>query len=978
MLDIIWEKIKQVFTSRMFPVTIIFLSLIAVLISRMYTLQIIKGDQYEEISQVRETREREIKSTRGNIYDVKGKLLAYNEISYSVVLENISKIASNEELNKMLFHLITILEKYDNTIENNFGIALNEEGKLYFTVKETAEKRFKMNVYGKSNINKLSEEQVKATPDKVFDYLRNGDKSVAMFKISNDYTMEEALKIMALRYAIFSNWPAYNQIIIASKVSDETVAAIYENSSELPGVEIKQQSYRVYNDSIYNAHIIGYTGLVNDTEMQSMGDDSGYNTSDMIGKLGVEKVFEEELAGTKGIETISVNSSGKYLETIKRTEPVAGKDVYLTIDSDLQKAYYKIIERVLAGILLSKINNSTNAGTRGESAKDIRIPIYDVYFALINNSVIDVTSFKADDATNLEKQVYNKYTDKRDDVLKELKSKLSSSSDALNSNVSEAMADYLDYIYAKLKSEGILITKQSDIKDGTSLLTPVDINDDTYIKYTEDKISLSKFLQYALSKNWVDLEKLEVGSSYYSTDELYEILVKHVMNSLVDDLAFQKKIYKELVYSYKLTGTEICLLLFDQGVLKYNKEDITKLENNTVSAYSFITEKIRNIEITPAQLALDPCSASVVITDTKTGEVRAMVSYPSYDNNYFANKIDYQYYTKVNSDLSQPTISRATKQKTAPGSTFKMVTSIAALEEGVLGPQETVYDEVVFNKVTYQPPKDWSTSSHGKVNVTTALEVSCNYFFYEMGWRLSLNGNDSNKTAIGLEKLSKYATLLGLNKKSGIELEEAEPKSSDMDAVRSAIGQGTNNYTPVQLARYVTTVATGGTSYELTLLSKVVDKNGKVLDKNELEKDKENKEDKESKSKQEEENIKTEHIDSISSTYWNLVHEGMYKVANGSRSSVSYLFKDFPVTVAGKTGTAQESRSRGNHALFASYGPYEDPEISMIAVIPNGYASSNAVELSKNLYGYYFNVDGFTDPEGKAIMPESQTTSFTD
>lgn len=84
------------------------------------------------------------------------------------------------------------------------------------------------------------------------------------------------------------------------------------------------------------------------------------------------------------------------------------------------------------------------------------------------------------------------------------------------------------------------------------------------------------------------------------------------------------------------------------------------------------------------------------------------------------------------------------------------------------------------------------------------------------------------------------------------------------------------------------------------------------------------------------------------------------------------------MTVAGKTGTAQESRSRGNHALFASYGPYEDPEISMIAVIPNGYASSNAVELSKNLYGYYFNVDGFTDPEGKAIMPESQTTSFTD
>ncbi len=957
MFDIILEKLKQVFTSRLFPVTLIFLTLIGVLISRIYTLQIIQGDEFAKISQVRETKEREIKSTRGNIYDVNGKLLAYNEISYSVVLENISKIATNDELNKMLFNLITILEKYGNTIENQFGITLDKQGVPQFTISGNAEKRFKMNAYGKSSVDKLTDEQLNATAQEVFDFLRHGDKSVAMFNISDSYSMKDALKIMTLRYAIFSNFPPYNQIIISSKVNPETVAAIYENSDILPGVEIKQQSYRVYNDSIYNSHIIGYTGLVSDAELQSMGSDTSYNTSDMIGKLGVEKVFETFLAGKKGIETVSVNSAGKYLSTIKRTEPVAGEDVYLTIDSDLQKAYYKIIERVLAGILLSKINNSTDAGTRGESAKDIKIPIYDVYYALINNSVIDVTAFKANDATDLEKSVYQKYIGKRDTVLEELKSKLGSNSDALDSTVSESMADYLDYVYTKLKNEGILLTKKSDITDTSSVLTPVDPNDEVYINYTQDKISLSKFLQYAISKNWINIDKFlnkkTKGESYYSTDEIYSKLLAHIMDSLSDDVTFQKMVYKELVYSYQLSGKEICLLLFDQGVIKYNKEDISKLENGTLSPYTFITDKIRNIEITPAQLALDPCSASVVVTDDKTGEVRAIVSYPSYDNNYFANKIDYNYYTKVNSDLSQPTISRATKQKTAPGSTYKMVTSVAALEEGALQPGETVLDKVVFNKITYQPPKDWSTSSHGNIDVTTALEVSCDYFFYEMGWRLNNNGNDAAKTKIGLHKLAKYAKLLGLNKKSGIELEEADPESSDMDTVRSSIGQGTNNYTPIQLARYITTITTSGTSYDLTLLDKVVDKDGKVIVNNKA---------------------KSTKINSISSTDWNLLHEGMFKVANGSRSSVSYLFKDFPVKLAGKTGTAQESKSHGNHALFVSYAPYLNPEISMAVVIPNGYTSSNAAMLSKYLYGYYFKEDGYKSPEGKAIMPESESS----
>lgn len=949
MLDYIWEKIKETLTSRLLPVTLVFLTLIGVLITRIFTIQIIEGEVHSTEAAIRESKTREIKSTRGNIYDRNGKLLAYNEISYSIVMEQNTGL-SNKELNDMLYRLITILEKYGNKIENDFGIVINEDGELEFNVSnESAELRFKKNAYGLSNVNQLTEEQKNATAQEVFDFLRHGDKKVAMFNISDDYSLEEALKIMTLRYALFTSWPGYIQVVVASNVSEETVAAIYENSADLPGIEVKQQSYRKYKDSIYNSHILGYTGLVTEDELESMDEDTDYNTSDMIGKLGIEKAYEKYLAGTKGLEKVSVSASGKYLETIERTEPVAGQDVYLTIDSDYQKAFYKIIERNLAGILLTKIVNSTDAGTRGISAKDIKIPIYDVYFALINNNVIDISKFNEDGATKLEKEVYQKYLTRKEDVIAELKGILGLNSTTLDSQMSDQMQDYVDYIYTALRESGVLLT------------SIIDTEDEVYQNYINDKISLSRFLKEAIAKNWIDLTKLDVGDNYYSTDELYEKLMEFTWEYLQNNKGFQKKVYKDLVYSYKLSGTEICLLLFDQGVIKYNEEDINRLESGSLSAYTFITEKIRNIEITPAQLALDPCSASVIVTDVDTGEIVAMVTYPGYDINKYANKIDYEYYLQVTSDLSQPTINRASKQRTAPGSTFKMLTSIAALEEGVVGETETVKDLTIFTKLTgstTNAPKDWSTHSHGLVDVTKALEVSCNYFYYEMGYRLGLDSNGVYRSQLGLDKIAKYAKKLRLDQKTGIELEEMDPLLSTQDSVRSAIGQGTNSYTPIQIARYLTTIATSGTSYDFTLVGRVEDKDGKVTLENKA---------------------KKTQITGIKDSTWRLVHEGMYKVGNGKESSISYIFKNFPYTVAGKTGTAQESKSRGNHALFVSYAPYEDPDIAVTVVIPNGYASSNAVELSKNIYGYYFNVEGFADlVDGPAIMPESSSTSFTD
>ena len=373
---------------------------------------------------------------------------------------------------------------------------------------------------------------------------------------------------------------------------------------------------------------------------------------------------------------------------------------------------------------------------------------------------------------------------------------------------------------------------------------------------------------------------------------------------------------------------------------------MAKLRTGIISPFSFLKSKIKSLDISPGELGLTPCSASVVVTDPKTGKVKALVSYPSYDNNKFANSVDTDYFSKINTNSASPLLNRATQQKTAPGSTYKMVSATAALEEGIINPYSTVTDRHVFDKIGPPSPKCWSTSSHGTINVSQAIQHSCNYFFYEMGYQLSgLSGGILNNER-GLKKLKQYAEIYGLTDKSGVELSEAEPQVSDTDAVRSAIGQGSNSYTPVQLSRYVSTISNGGTCYDLTLINSIVDtstdkkKNNKANVRNKLD---------------------------IQDSTFEAIRKGMYMVVN--TGSLSSVFKDVPVKVAGKTGTAQISDNEPNHALFVSYAPYNSPEISVTVVMPNAFTSSNAASLASYIYRYYFD-----ESSRKKLLKNSATT----
>lgn len=950
---------------RVYVLLIVLLSLFSILAARIFYLQIVKGDEYLSNFTLKIQKEKNINSTRGKIYDRNGVLLAYNELAYNVTIEDVFESGSdkNKKINDTLLDVIDVIEKNGDKIINNFDIVLDENGEFAYTVEGTRLKRFLADIYGKKKISDLKYEEETATPDEVIHYLCDYKKygigesldpenPKDSFQIFKGYTKEEQLKLVTIRYAMSLNsFQQYIPTVIATDVNENTVANILENSSLYTGVSIAEDNIRKYVDSEYFSQILGYTGKISEEELETLNHQqitdenrrttkvrNDYILTDMVGKAGIEQTMETYLQGTKGSETVYVNNLGKVIKTKNLSEPVAGNDVYLTIDHDLQVATYNILEQKLAGILLSKIINAKEY-TQPEHAKasQIKIPITDVYFALFNNNVIDFYHFDDDDAKPNEKAVYEAFLKKQENVFDRLRNDLLEKRVPYN-QLSREYQNYQSYIVSMLMDHKIIVSDRIDREDETYLAWKVD-----------ETISLGEYLNYCISKNWIDVTQIELNEEYSDSGEVFEQLVNKILELLEKDSSFTKKLYQYMILNDNISGNQICRILLEQDIISITEKEEERFVSGGISAYSFMLFLIENLYITPAQLALDPYSAAVVITSTD-GEVLALVSYPSYDNNRLANTIDADYYAKLQKDLSKPLWNYATQQRTAPGSTFKMVSSTAALAEGVVSTTSTLNCKGYFDKFENEMYRCWIyPGAHGSLNLTGAIENSCNAFFYEVGYQLSLDENGNYDEKLGLEKLAKYADLYGLSEKSGIEIEESMPEISTEYPVLSAIGQGNNNFTTVALSRYVTTVANSGTCYNLSLLDRITDSSGNLI-------------------RDYEPDVR-EYIN-LPTNYWNSIHEGMKRAV----SKKSY-YQNLGVTVAGKTGTAEESKNRPNHALFVSYAPYENPEICISTRIAFGYSSSYAANLTRDIYKYYFKLEDEDDiVTGTAVIPDAPIT----
>jgi len=951
---------------RILVVLLVITILSAILVGRLFFLQIINGEETLEAFTLKIQKERTINSTRGKIYDCNGVLLAYNELAYNVTIEDIYESGSdkNRNINETLLKVIAIIEKNNDKIINDFNIILDEDGEFAFTVEGTQLKRFLADIYGRSKISQLKYEEETATPDMVMEYLcgygkygigysPDPENPRDSFIVFEGYTKEEQLKLVTIRYAMSLNsYQKYIPTVIATDVNEKTVASIMENSTEFLGVTIAEDNIRKYVDSKYFSQILGYTGKISEEEYLALNDAEitpenerttrkrdDYSLTDMVGKAGIEQTMETYLQGVKGSETVYVNNLGKVIETKNYVEPIAGNDLYLTIDHDLQVATYNILEQKLAGILLSKIINVKNYNPpENINTSKLMIPIDDVYFALFNNNVIDIHHFDNKDAGENEIAIQEAFLEKQAEVFEKLKVELTEKRTPYK-KLSEEYQVYQSYIVSMLLSEGII----SDSK--------IDKEDETYLAWKVDEtISLGEYLDYCIAKNWIDVTRIELHSEYSDSTEIFNQLSKDIIALLTDNTEFSKKMYRYMIEDNDISGKQICSVLLEQNAVSITEQEEERFVTGKISAFNFILFLIENLYITPAQLALDPYSASVVITNVE-GEVLALVTYPSYDNNKLANSIDAEYYASLRSDLSNPLWNYATQQKTAPGSTFKMVSSTAALCENVVDIHSKIKCTGVFDRFTNEQYRCWvHPGAHGSLNVTGGIENSCNAFFYEVGYQLSQDETGSYDAQLGLDNLFKYADMFGLSDKSGIEIEESMPEVSDEYPVLSAIGQGTNNYTTAGLARYVTTVANNGTCYDLTLLDKVTDANGNlIMDYSPT----------------------IRNIVELPTNYWNAIHTGMKRVVEKKA-----YYSDLGVVVAGKTGTAEESRNRANHALFVSYAPYENPEITVSTRIAFGYTSEYAANLTRDIYKYYFGLAEEDDIlTGTAAIPDAEVTT---
>ena len=927
-LEILQETVKKIAGSRVFALAVIFTLMFFGLIGKLFNMQIINGEQYltQYVSKTLQTVY--TPGTRGNIYDRNGNVLAHNELAYAVTVQDTGAYRKNQDKNLMFLNLIRVLEKHGEKVEGKLEITIDQNGDMVFTASsEAARKRFLRDYYGLTSVDKLDDPDGKypsnVSARDIFEQLKD-EKHYDIKRLKDEkgnpivLTDEEALAIANIRYTMsLTDYQKYKSTTVATNVSEETVAEIEESVAELQGVGIEESTIRVYDGSIYFAPIIGYTGKVQSDQLEELKKlDENYEVTDIVGRIGIEEALEQELQGKKGVQNLYVDSRGRILkEDENGTEPVAGNDVYLTIDADLQKGIYHLLERQLAGILTERLVNRDVTELENQDSSKKKIPIKDAYYQLINNNVLSLKHMESEEAGAIEQQIHQKFLFSREQIMKELESQLYNPNAPSMAELPEDQKAYMQYIYSYLSDSTVGIIQRDKI----------DSSSPEAENWKNETISLRDYLYSGISNNWIDTTKLEVSSRYSSADDSYDAIVRYILDHLKDDTKFTKRIYRYLINQGVVTGRELCLALYSQGVFPYDEQQVSLLTGNGENyAYSFM------IELTPAQLALDPCTAGCTVTDVNTGEIRALVTYPSYDNNMLSGTVDAAYYSKLNDDLSLPLYNNATQARKAPGSTFKPITAIAALEEGVISLGETVECTGIYEEVS-PSIKCWIyPGRHGHLTVSGGIQNSCNYFFAEMAHRLSTDENGVYSTDRGIRTIQKYATMFGLDHKSGIEISENDPKLTTEDPERSAMGQGTNSYTNVQLSRYVSALANRGNVYELSLVDKVMTSDGRVVREHQTE--------------------LSSQVEVADST-WDAVQTGMRAVV--SEGSAKDIFKDLEVEIAGKTGTAQEN-SRANHAWFISYGPYTNPEISVTVNIPYGYTSSNAAAVAKNVYRLYY------------------------
>lgn len=458
--------------------------------------------------------------------------------------------------------------------------------------------------------------------------------------------------------------------------------------------------------------------------------------------------------------------------------------------------------------------------------------------------------------------------------------------------------------------------------------------------YTSGRLA-SHIIGYIGKINDTELQK-KLDEGYESHDYIGKTGVEYTLEKYLRgkngtkqlDMSVDGTIEDEYVQSEAVAGDTVSLTIDTD--LQGKTEDIIK-------------DAVQSLK----QMKKKSSFGAAVLMNVNSGEILAMASYPNYSPEVFVGGINQKDWNELKENNAL--YDRAASGSYAPGSTFKMVTATAALEENKVSQTEVINDRGVY-PYAHNPVCWYYTQyhrGHGNVNIKQALQKSCNYFFYEMGRRL------------GIDTLDKYAEFFGLGQKTGVELssetagtlaskEVAEQKKKKWylsDTLSAAIGQSYNAFSPLQMARYVSIVANGGNYINATVIKSIKDADGNEVSKDEIR-----------KYVNELLGQNTDPVSDlkISKETLDIVKAGMRLVTSPGGTAYA-AFSSFGKSVAGKTGSAQaKATSDGSNIAngwFVGFTPYKDPEVAVVVILEDGATDSYAAKAARKILDAYYNFD---------------------
>ena len=459
----------------------------------------------------------------------------------------------------------------------------------------------------------------------------------------------------------------------------------------------------------------------------------------------------------------------------------------------------------------------------------------------------------------------------------------------------------------------------------------------------------------------ISSEEYEKRKNYYNNDDIigktgieyvFEEYLKGKNGTKQIDMAVDGTTTAEYVSEEAIAGSDIVLTID------------ANLQKVTENALASNIEKIRTGGFGKSY---DAKAGACVVMNVNTGEILAMASYPDYDPSDFVGGISNSAWNNYINNPAKPLVDKAIQNSYSPGSTYKMVTAIAGLESGVINLNTLINDTGVYTKYKDYQPRCWVYTDyhtgHGYLNVSQAIEKSCNYFFYETSDRM------------GIDTLVKFAKYFGLGSKTGVELQgetsgvvssrESKAKLhngeswSAGDTLQSAIGQYDNEYSPVQMARYISILANGGNRINPTIVKTIRNSDGSEASREEIKKFVNSKL-----------NIGEEKIEDIQINRNNLnaVLEGMKSVTSDSGGTAYVRFKDFNISVGGKTGSAEAPNNKV-HAWFVGFAPFENPEIAIVVMVENGGHGNYTAEVVRDIMAEYFGMNIQNVDEDMSAVP---------